>query len=179
LRAVKSLKLNQGIRILPADKGTVILDETQYRDKINILLKSGVYEALHRDPTAKIERKIQHILAKHRMALPTEVKHKLTPYYSKPPYLYGLQIIHKPDILLRLIVSSIGSPCYALAGFLHKILNRLAGRADSFMKNSGNFIELLKPVDLQKQDILTSFDMVSLFTNVPVDEALQVIRGRL
>jgi hypothetical protein len=66
LRAVKSLKLNEDIRILPADKGncTIIVDETQYRDKINIVLKSGFYEALPRDPTAKVDGKIQQILAK-------------------------------------------------------------------------------------------------------------------
>jgi hypothetical protein len=34
-----------------------------------------------------------------------------------------------------LIVSSIGSPCYALAGFLHKILNPIAGKSESFVKN--------------------------------------------
>jgi hypothetical protein len=38
---------------------------------------------------------------------------------------------------------------------------------------------LLKPVNLQKQDILASFVVASRFTNVHIDEALQVIRGRL
>jgi hypothetical protein len=33
----------------------------------------------------------------------------------------------------------------------------------------------LKSVNLQSLDTLTSFDVVSLFTNVPVDEALQFI----
>jgi hypothetical protein len=36
----------------------------------------------------------------------------------------------------------------------------------------------LKPVNLQSPDALVSFD-VSLFTNVPVNEALQVIRNKL
>jgi hypothetical protein len=66
-----------------------------------------------------------------------------------------------------------------LAGFLYKILSPLAGRSDSFVTNFGHFIELLKPIDLQKQDILASFDVVTLFTNVSVDETLQVIRGML
>jgi hypothetical protein len=107
------------------------------------------------------------------------VKRKLTLYHEKLPHLYGRPKIHKPEILLRSIVSSVGSPCYALAGFLHKVLSPLAGRSESVIKNLGHFIQLLKPVNLQRQDALDSFDVVSHFTNVPVDEALQVIRNKL
>jgi hypothetical protein len=38
---------------------------------------------------------------------------------------------------------------------------------------------MLKSVNLQTLDPLVSFDVVSLFTNVPVDETLQVIRYKL
>jgi hypothetical protein len=37
----------------------------------------------------------------------------------------------------------------------------------------------LKSVNLQSPDTLISFDVVSLFTNVPIDEALQVISKEL
>jgi hypothetical protein len=37
----------------------------------------------------------------------------------------------------------------------------------------------LKSVNLQSSDTLVSFDIVSLFTNVPIDEALQVIGNKL
>jgi hypothetical protein len=82
--------------------------------KIFSLLESGVYEPLKKDPTSQIERKIQRLLSKHKSILSTDLKRKLTPYHSKPPHLYGLPKIHKPDIPLRPIVSSIGSPCYAV-----------------------------------------------------------------
>jgi hypothetical protein len=55
----------------------------------------------------------------------------------------------------------------------------LAGKSESFVKNSGHFVQLLKSVKLQSPDTLVSFDLVSLFTNVPVDEALQLIGNKL
>jgi hypothetical protein len=179
--AIKSLKLNKDIRILQADKGncTVVLDDSEYKAKLNTLLSLEVYEPLPKDPTAKVKRQIQKLLSKHKTALPTDLKRKLTPYHSKPPYLYGLPKIHKPDIPLRPIVSSIGSPCYALSGFLHKILSPIAGKSESFVRNSDHFIQLLKYVNLQNTDTLVSFDVISLFTNVPIDETLDVIGSKL
>jgi hypothetical protein len=70
-------------------------------------------------------------------------------------------------------------PLYALAGFLHKILIPLARKSETFVKNSGHFIQLLKSVNLQSLDSLVSSATVGLFTNVPVNEALQVTRNKL
>jgi hypothetical protein len=171
---MRSLRLNKDIRILQAEKGncTVVLDESEYRDKLNALLESGVYESLPIDPTAKVDKKVQKLLSEHKTALPTDLKH-----HSKPPHLHGLPKVHKPDIPLRPIVSSIGSPCYALAGFLHKILSPLPGKSESFVKNLDHFVQLLKSVNLQYIDTLGSFD-VSLLTNVPFHETFQVISNK-
>jgi hypothetical protein len=86
--------------------------------------------------------------------------------------------VHKPDIPLRPTVSSVDSPCCSLAEFLHKSLSPLAGNTDSFVKNSGYFLKLIQEINLQNKNHLVSHD-VSSFTNVPVEEVLQVIRNRL
>jgi hypothetical protein len=118
--------------------------ESKYKDKLNTLVEFRVYEMLPKDPAAKVERKVQKLLSKPKTTLPTNLKHKLTSYHSNPLHLYGLTKVHKLDILLRPILSSIGSPFYALAGFLHKILSPLAGKSESFIKNLGHFKQLFK-----------------------------------
>jgi hypothetical protein len=44
--------------------------------------------------------------------------------------------------------------------------------------NSEHFIKLIQELNLQNEDCLVSFE-VSLFTTIPVEEDLQVIRKRL
>jgi hypothetical protein len=86
---------------------------------------------------------------------------------------------YKPDILLRPNVSSISCPCYALAEILYQILSPLVGNTESFVKNSEQFMKLIQEINLQHEDCLLSFQVVSLLTNVPVEEALQVMRNKL
>jgi hypothetical protein len=47
------------------------------------------------------------------------------------------------------------------------------------VKNSEHFIKLIQEISLQKKIALLSFDDVSLFTKVPAEEILEVIRNRL
>ena len=43
------------------------------------------------------------------------------------------------------------------------------------MKDSASFIKELKDIKLDPDDILVSFDVVSLYTCIPIKEALEVI----
>jgi hypothetical protein len=58
------------------------------------------------------------------------------------------------------------------------VLNHLANKSESFVKESGHFVQLLKSVNLRSLDTV-SLDAVSVLPNVPVNEALQVIRNRV
>ena len=66
-----------------------------------------------------------------------------------------------------------------LAKKLASILAPLAGNTTSHVRNSVDFVERIQQTPLEEDDCMVSFDVVSLFTKVPLDEALQVIAQRL
>ena len=47
------------------------------------------------------------------------------------------------------------------------------------MRNSKHFVEVMTGLRVEEDETLVSFDVFSLFTNVPIDEAVQVICDRL
>ena len=78
------------------------------------------------------------------------------------------------NVPLRPIVSFVNSPTYNISKFLSIIIKPLMTNRFS-VKNSIDFIDRIKDVVIEKDDILVSFDVVSLFTSVPVDCAIKCI----
>ena len=56
------------------------------------------------------------------------------------PKFYGLPKIHKPDVFLRPIVASQGSPTYKLAKYLAEILKPRVGKSEHYVVNSKEFV---------------------------------------
>ncbi|XP_071439457.1 uncharacterized protein [Hetaerina americana] len=100
------------------------------------------------------------------------------PQAPVPPRLYGLPKIHKEGAPLRPIVSSIGAPTYNLAKHLTGILAPFVGSCEHHIKNSAEFVKTLRDIRLDNQDILASFDVISLFTKVPIKDTLLLLQAR-
>ena len=145
------------------------------------MLDTGTYKQLKKDPTATQETRIVTKLRNLEKTgeIPAALYARIRPTGSKPPMLYGLPKIHKPDVPLRPIVSCIGSPTYGLSKHIASLLSPLAGKSDYYVKNSEHFINAIDDITLEQDDVLVSYDVRSLFTNVPVDEAIEVIFGML
>ena len=95
------------------------------------------------------------------------------------PKFYGLPKIHKPDTPLRPIVSSCGSVTYGVAKELIKILKPLVGKSPHHINSTHDFVEQVKDINLACGECLSSYDVSALFTSVPVDSALKVIKDLL
>ena len=53
-----------------------------------------------------------------------------------------------------------------------RILSPLAGSSNTYIKNSEHFARKIEDTTLNSCDLLVSFDVKNLFTNVPIDEAM-------
>ena len=98
---------------------------------------------------------------------------------SALPRIYGLPKIHKPNLPLRPIVSLIGSATYELSKFLKNVLSPLVGSSVHTVKNSIEFIKMIEPVRINKYESQVFFDVVSLFTSVPLEAARTIVLDRL
>ena len=100
---------------------------------------------------------------------------KLKPHGSQPGILYGLCKVHKvvkegiPPF--RPILSAINTPSYRLAKFFVPILSELT-KNEFVLKDS---FEFASDIRNQNPDLfMTSFDIDSLFTNLPLDETIEL-----
>ena len=146
-----------------------------------LLEDQGTYKALKSDPTSRIKSKLISLLKKIKSegGIDDTQYKKMYPTGAVPPKFYGLPKIHKRGIPLRPIVSSRGSISYEVAKELARILKPLVDSSPHHIKNAGDFIEQIKQVTLQADETITSYDVLALFTSVPIEAAINIIQRRL
>ena len=68
---------------------------------------------------------------------------------------------------------------YATSTAIADILKLLVGKTIYHVKNTAQFSKQLRDLQLKEKEIMNSHDVVSLFTNIPIDKAMAVIRKQL
>ena len=86
--------------------------------------------------------------------------------------------LHKEGKPLRPIVSFINSPSYGIAKEISKQLRKLYEMEISHsIKNAKCVIEKLKGIDINNNTKLMSLDVKDMFTNIPINKTINLIKG--
>jgi hypothetical protein len=181
------------LMIINSDKGnkTVVMLKSQYDRLVSELLEdTTTYEKMDYDPTRQIEKRINDAIEDihKRGRIDDTTRKKLIINNSQPPLLYVLPKVHKipngasleeinRSLKGRPVVSSIGSATYDLSKYISSILNASYDSKYN-VKNSFELVEKLKHVTIPDDFMMVSFDVVSLFTSVPVQLILESVKKR-
>lgn len=184
VKILNELKTDTNIVITKPDKGrgVVLLNKSDYVGKLsNLLSDRSKFLELNIDPFTyilKLEDKLNRVLRRIKNLISSETYNFLFASGSVPGILYGLPKIHKPDVPVRPILSAIGTFNYNLAKFLVPILNNLT--TNNFtVKNSFSFVQELKHLQFPHPVVMASFDIKSLFTNIPLKETIDICTAEL
>jgi hypothetical protein len=183
LMIIRKISKNKDIVITKADKGNavVIRNHSDYIKKMEeILCDKSKFECLEDDPTIDRELKLQSKLYYlwKKGSISNEVYKQTRPSGSKCGTLYGLSKVHKEGHPERPIISTIGTYSYALAKWLVSIIKPINDEAKFTVKDTFKFCEKLKECSQLHSLKMVSFDVKSLFTNVPTDEVIEIILDR-
>lgn len=145
-----------------------------------MLQDETTYEKIRYDPTARVSRKIMSILDEWKECryIDARTHRRLNVSNCNPPRIYGLPKIHKQGRPLRPVVSTIGTTTYRLAQYLSSILGKIVGKTEAHVVNSFTFATEVSGVQVNEDEVMFSLDVTSLYTNVPVDYALECIDQR-
>ena len=104
--------------------------------------------------------------------MPVKVYKALGSTGAQPAGLYGLAKVHKKENPLRFVLSIPGSCYHKLNKLLTPFLQKIEGA--NIETNTNGARKTLEQIKLEKDEQILSLDLKSLYTNVPVKEAIDI-----
>ena len=124
---------------------------------------------------------MQHTLLKIKTYFDEKQCKKLYPTGSRPGLFHGTAKVGKvrkeetfDELTMRPIISNIGTATYETAKYLNSLLAPL-GKSECSLLSTETIIKHIKGQRIPDCYQIISFDVKSLFTNVPLDETINIV----
>lgn len=181
-RAADFFKKHQQLIISQSDKGkhSVIMYREEYEKKIMDLLNDTTTYTPTEINLEEIIQKNDALVDKliEISTIKRENRGRMSDRGTIPAKFYGLPKIHKTGTQLRPITSAINSPGKKLASLMVEILTPLFTNDDLHVRNSNICKDKLRDIELDPDEMLVSFDVTSMYTNISTKLAIDIIGKR-
>lgn len=180
---IKSLKEDNSIIIKEADKGgaSVIMNKEDYKTM-------AYYSKSNINPEKKLQLKYKKFLQKYKSHMTDKEFYYLQNFEAKLSDFYGLPKVHKSkqinekgklaesdyveisenvlDLKLRPIVAGPSCQTHRLSNLVDILLRPYTKHVTSYLRDTTGFLNIL-PKTIPNDAILASFDVESLYSNIP------------
>jgi hypothetical protein len=184
---LEKIKKTNGITIKPADKnlGLTIVDTEWYLGEANRQLNDRTtYEIVPGgEPMHELREKLVALishLASSDDSTANDLYHWLLQYSAddvhRTPRFYMIIKIHKDPVAGRPITSIVNSLFLPASQWLDAMLQPVLRKVKSYVKNSAAVQYALLDKSYPAPCILVTYDVVSLYTNIPIEEGIEAIR---
>lgn len=180
--AVKTLgEKKETVYFTKADKSNniVIFDKEEYIELTNEFIENGPYELVNFDPLPGMIRRTKAAISEAAKVFVKEDRLTLKLHVSNPsiPRMYTQLKTHKQGMKLRPITPNNNSPTQRLAMWLLKKFNLMKIKFETAsIKNTIEFVDKIKNIKPADNEMQVSFDVDNLYTNIPMDIGLEVLR---
>lgn len=183
LRTKAFFKANPDIFATRSDKGahTVILDLSQYENSIRSMLDNPSYLPVEFNPLEDLvgkEKAIMHFFT-HNFKTKALVEGTYEPAIKQLAKFYGLVKVHKENFCLRPITAMSLAPGHSSGRVFDKLLKSIFPRTHFHIRDSYDMKEFSKTALINEDDILVSFDVVSMYTSIPRSLVKDIIMSKL
>lgn len=179
---IKSLLDQHKATITKADKGNslIIIYEADYCSKTLEFIDRSQFSLLQHDPTNTFQKDLKHTINKCIKLIPNDQKWKYCNMNPTAPKLRSLIKVHKINNLMRPIVNWENAPAYKISRYINKKLNTLAPLPYAYnIRNTSHLIKDLNNFTHNKDISMISFDIQNMYTNIPNEEVLNIIKNSL
>ena len=176
---IKCCKMDKGVGVVILNKEdyvskleSIINDESRFEELSYDLSKATTVEHCSQAPWILRQNSIyRYINTNIKRMVDEKTYKKLLPTGSQPGRLYGMAKNHKQGCPLRPVLSAINTAEYALAKWFETQIKPLLNDRWS-VSSSTCFVKELNSIKPCKDDVCVSFDIKSLYTNVPLQEVI-------
>lgn len=188
-RAIEFFTQHKELIATKSDKGghTVIMRVEDYDQKLNNLISEGNYSWIPLlDPTKEMIEKEQELIRnvwdieKCKAFIKKQDKRPkgYEPNTLQLPKFYGLPKIHKTGTPMRPITSTKGAPGHHISKTFNLLVNEVFPVTDWHIRDSYHFAKYMKGIEINENDRLVSFDVVSMFSSIPYELVAQILMSR-
>ena len=185
LRALKILKNNKAIVIKVSDKnlGLTIMDFSWYdMECLRQLHDATIYLQLESEEVERVKfttkLMLEKFILKYKDVLTKQEMRFLQKNLQRPgvPLFYILPKLHKNPVVGRPIVAGHSWVTVGCSKLLTSYFKKLLPKFPNILKDSTTLIKILETTTFSDDVVLCTLDVISLYTNIPVEHAIEVLK---